>query len=195
MRRISSRNSFNARNSVSSAASDDLPIILGQDLQTGKRPSIRSDASSEHNMSQRVSRRSSFIANLAMDSISTQQQGAYELFQILQGLQESYMLAGEDNGRLMEVLEKLAGELPEEDLQRLQWAMSMLGYHVLGNKALRPSGIMLAPVVQRLPSTEEALDSPNAKRFEEAGDSVGQCPDETTENVKVISESATVECV
>eukprot|EP00931_Biecheleriopsis_adriatica_P106162 TRINITY_DN8066_c0_g1_i2.p1 TRINITY_DN8066_c0_g1~~TRINITY_DN8066_c0_g1_i2.p1 ORF type:complete len:144 (-),score=25.91 TRINITY_DN8066_c0_g1_i2:69-461(-) len=130
-----------------------------------------------------------------MDSISAQQQGAYELFQVLQGLQESYMLAGEDNGRLMQVLEKLAGELPEEDLQRLQWAMSMLGYHVLGNKALRPSGIMLTPVVQRMPSTEEAPDSADAKSYEEAGDSVGQRPDEATENVEVTGESATVECV
>eukprot|EP00931_Biecheleriopsis_adriatica_P106161 TRINITY_DN8066_c0_g1_i1.p1 TRINITY_DN8066_c0_g1~~TRINITY_DN8066_c0_g1_i1.p1 ORF type:complete len:146 (-),score=22.32 TRINITY_DN8066_c0_g1_i1:28-405(-) len=125
-----------------------------------------------------------------MDSISAQQQGAYELFQVLQGLQESYMLAGEDNGRLMQVLEKLAGELPEEDLQRLQWAMSMLGYHVLGNETLRPSGIMLTPVVQRMPSTEEAPDLET-----DDADIAEQTASQTSEDAVVIDGSTTVESV
>jgi len=195
MRRISSRNSFNGRSSVNSINSGDLPVILGQDMQRGKRPSIGSDTSSEHNISQRRSRRSSFMASLAMDSISAQQQGAYELFQILQGLQESYVLAGEDNGRLMLVLEKLAGELPEEDLQRLQWAMSMLGYHVLGDKALRPSGIMLAPLVHRIGAAEQASDPPDDKDLAGTGISVEPSADEANESVKVVGDSGVIESV
>eukprot|EP00931_Biecheleriopsis_adriatica_P020916 TRINITY_DN13830_c1_g1_i1.p1 TRINITY_DN13830_c1_g1~~TRINITY_DN13830_c1_g1_i1.p1 ORF type:complete len:807 (+),score=154.43 TRINITY_DN13830_c1_g1_i1:110-2422(+) len=194
MRRISSRNSV--RNSFSSDTELHLPTILGQNAQKGKRISTVSDASTastedEQTSSRRRSTRKSFMSSLASDSMAAQQQGAFELFQILQGLQASHATGGESSGRLMQVLEKLAGELPEEDLQRLQWAMSLLGYHVLGDKTLRPSGIMLAPVVQRMDMSGQAPDTQAQEDKMETDDLVVEelSPDLTSEGIEVTGDS------
>eukprot|EP00931_Biecheleriopsis_adriatica_P011821 TRINITY_DN1128_c0_g1_i8.p1 TRINITY_DN1128_c0_g1~~TRINITY_DN1128_c0_g1_i8.p1 ORF type:complete len:1253 (+),score=250.76 TRINITY_DN1128_c0_g1_i8:76-3834(+) len=154
-----SRLSLGARSFAGSNSSGGLPVILGQDARMSKRLSTGSDALTVgQTETLTIGKRMSFIASLTMDTVSVQQQGASDVVQILQRLQESYTLAENDNDRLTQLLEKLAGEMPEEDLQRLQWALSTLGYHLLGDKTLRPSGIMLAPIVQRADIAEQASD-------------------------------------
>merc|ERR1712100_616137 len=45
---------------------------------------------------------------------------------------------------LLDIVRQLEEELPTQDLRRLQWGMGIIGYHVLGDKTKRPSGIVLS---------------------------------------------------
>jgi len=50
---------------------------------------------------------------------------------------------------LLEIVKQLEEELPTSDLRRLQWGMGIIGYHVLGDRSRKPSGIVLAPAACR----------------------------------------------
>eukprot|EP00931_Biecheleriopsis_adriatica_P019215 TRINITY_DN13172_c1_g1_i1.p1 TRINITY_DN13172_c1_g1~~TRINITY_DN13172_c1_g1_i1.p1 ORF type:complete len:1242 (-),score=216.78 TRINITY_DN13172_c1_g1_i1:42-3767(-) len=80
-------------------------------------------------------------------------QVAKRIFQILMGLQAKFTLVGPGCNRgkedLIEILQTLAEELPERDLQNLQWTLGTLGYHALGDSTLRPPGIVMSPIIQR----------------------------------------------
>merc|ERR1712226_1004981 len=44
---------------------------------------------------------------------------------------------------LKEIVKQLEEELPTSDLRKLQWGMGIIGYHILGDKSRKPSGIVL----------------------------------------------------
>merc|ERR1711907_748603 len=50
---------------------------------------------------------------------------------------------------LLDLVKQLEEELPTSDLRRLQWGMGIIGYHTLGDKSRKPSGIVLAPAACR----------------------------------------------
>lgn len=67
---------------------------------------------------------------------------------------------------LKEIVKQLEEELPTSDLRKLQWGMGIIGYHILGDKSRKPSGIVLPPAASRnarvstrtRPSEQLALD-------------------------------------
>jgi hypothetical protein len=50
---------------------------------------------------------------------------------------------------LLDVVKQLEEELPSSDLRRLQWGMGIIGYHILGDRSRKPSGIVLSPAASR----------------------------------------------
>lgn len=61
----------------------------------------------------------------------------------------SSLSAWNDDSALLEVVKQLEEELPTSDLRRLQWSMGIIGYHVLGDRSRKPSGIVLPPAASR----------------------------------------------
>lgn len=76
---------------------------------------------------------------------------------------------------LLDIVRQLEEELPTSDLRRLQWGMSMIGYHILGDKSMKPAGIVLSPAASRnsrvstrtRPSLAPALNDPEAEAAKE----------------------------
>lgn len=48
-----------------------------------------------------------------------------------------------------ELVTQLGDEMPSADLKKLQWGMSLIGYHILGDVRMKPSGIALSPASSR----------------------------------------------
>jgi hypothetical protein len=61
----------------------------------------------------------------------------------------SALSAWNGDDTLLDVVKQLEEELPSSDLRRLQWGMSIIGYHVLGDHSKKPSGIVLSPAASR----------------------------------------------
>merc|ERR1712151_238484 len=65
----------------------------------------------------------------------------------------------EGSDDLYGVVQQLGTELPAADLKKLQWSMGVLGYHVLGDRSKRPSGLALAPAIRRSVSSPSSSAS------------------------------------
>lgn len=61
----------------------------------------------------------------------------------------SALSAWNGDDALLDVVKQLEEELPTADLRRLQWGMGIIGYHVLGDRSRKPTGIVLPPAASR----------------------------------------------
>jgi len=76
---------------------------------------------------------------------------AEKINQICDVLNQLNRRSSDDDVR--ELVMQLGDEMPSADLKKLQWGMSLIGYHILGDTSKKPTGIALSPASSRRRST------------------------------------------
>lgn len=77
-------------------------------------------------------------------SLASADEKVHDVYSTLSALSSWH---GDDT--LLEIVKQLEEELPTSDLRKLQWGMGIIGYHVLGDRSRKPSGIVLSPAASR----------------------------------------------